>query len=123
MGETVSQHQPMFNVPKVVVAVAALLVGIHVVLMLLPEGWENWLTLTLAFIPARYAGFAEALPGGPIAAVTSFLTHTLVHGDLAHLMFNAAWLVVFGGAVAMRIGTALMPDGRNPFPRRIGFAG
>lgn len=104
MGEPVSQHQPMFNVPRVVLAVAALLVGVHVVLILLPAAWENWLTLTLAFIPARYAGFAEALPGGPIAAATSFLTHTLVHGDLAHLMFNAAWFVVFGGAVAMRIG-------------------
>jgi len=100
----VSQHQPMFNVPKVVLAIGALLVGVHLVLFVLPEVWREWLTVALAFIPARYAGFAGALPGGPIAAATSFLTHTLVHGDLAHLMFNAAWLVVFGGAVAMRIG-------------------
>jgi len=100
----VSQHEPMFNVPSVVVALAALLVGVHVVSQLLPTEWETWLTLTLAFIPARYAGFAEALPGGPIASVTSFLTHTLVHGDFLHLIFNAAWLGVFGGAVAIRIG-------------------
>ncbi|MGI9404336.1 MAG: rhomboid family intramembrane serine protease [Hyphomicrobium sp.] len=99
-----SQHQPMFNVPSVVVAVAALLVGVHVIIILLPTAWGSWLTEALAFIPARFAGYAEVLPGGPIASVTSFLTHTLVHGDVVHLMFNAAWLVVFGGAVAMRIG-------------------
>lgn len=99
-----SRHPPMFNVPNVVVAVAALLVGVHVLSILLPTAWENWLTLSMAFIPARYSGFSEMLPGGPTASVTSFLTHTLVHGDITHLMFNAAWLVVFGGAVAIRIG-------------------
>ncbi len=45
------------------------------------------------------------LPGGDVAAVTSFLTHAFVHGDWVHLGLNAAWLVAFGGAVANRIGT------------------
>ena len=45
------------------------------------------------------------LPGGDVATVTSFVTHTIVHGDWVHLGLNAAWLVAFGGAVANRIGS------------------
>ena len=82
-----------------------LMVAVHVVRMGLSADWDTWLTLALAFIPARYSGFAALLPGGDAAAVTSFVTHTLVHGDWVHLGLNAAWLVAFGGAVANRIGT------------------
>ena len=58
----------------------------------------------LAFIPARYTEFGTELPGGIPAAVASFFTYTLVHADLTHLLINAAWLLAFGSAVAMRIG-------------------
>ncbi len=39
-----------------------------------------------------------------MAAVTSFLTYALVHGNFLHLAINSAWLVAFGAAVADRIG-------------------
>lgn len=100
-----SRHEPMFNVQVSVLALLALMVAVHLVRLSLPEDWDTWLTLALAFIPARYSGFAGELPGGDIAAVTSFLTHTLVHGDWLHLALNGAWLVAFGGAVANRIGS------------------
>ena len=32
------------------------------------------------------------------------MTHQFVHGDVTHLLINAAWLLVFGSAVARRIG-------------------
>jgi membrane associated rhomboid family serine protease len=95
----------MFNIPGSVLALLALMVAVQVIRLALPADWDTWLTLTLAFIPARYSGFAAQLPGGDIAAVTSFLTHTLVHGDWVHLGLNAAWLVAFGGVIANRIGT------------------
>jgi len=95
----------MFNVPGAVLAVLAVLVGVHLLRTLLPEAWDAWLTVTLAFIPARYDGYAEAIPGGGVASVTSFLTYALVHGNLFHLAINAAWFVAFGGVVANRIGT------------------
>ncbi len=94
----------MFNVPGSVLAVLGLMVVVHLVRMALPQDWDNWLTLALAFIPARYSGFGALLPGGEVASVTSFLTHTLVHGDWVHLGLNAAWLVAFGGAIANRVG-------------------
>jgi membrane associated rhomboid family serine protease len=95
----------MFNVQGSVMAVLGLMVAVHLVRLSLSQDWDNWLTLALAFIPARYSGYADVLPGGSVAAVTSFLTHTLVHGDFVHLGLNAAWLVAFGGAVANRVGS------------------
>lgn len=100
-----SRHEPMFNVQSSVLALLAAMVAVHLVRMGLSQDWDTWLTLALAFIPARYSGFAGMLPGGDVAAVTSFLTHAFVHGDWFHLGLNAAWLVAFGGAVANRIGT------------------
>jgi membrane associated rhomboid family serine protease len=96
----------MFNVPGAVLAVLGLLVGVQLLLMVLPEAWSAWLTVALSFIPARYDGYAEQIPGGVIAAVTSFLTYAVVHGDLLHLAINCAWLLAFGGVVATRTGPA-----------------
>lgn len=95
----------MFNVPGSVLAVLGLMLAVHLVRLGLPEAEDTWLTLALAFIPARYAGLADQLPGGEVASATSFLTHTLVHGDWVHLGLNAAWLVAFGGAIANRVGS------------------
>ncbi len=100
-----SRHEPIFNVPRSVMAILGLLVFVQVLLSVLPETWSAWLTLALAFIPARYSGFASSIPGGDVAAVTSFLTYAAVHGDFMHLAINSAWLLAFGGVVANRIGT------------------
>lgn len=102
------RREPIFNVPAAVVGVLAVLVGLHVVRQfLLPAEFDEWLVLTLAFIPARYeAGMAAELPGGPWAALTSFVTHMTVHADATHLMFNSAWLLAFGGAIGLRAGSA-----------------
>lgn len=98
------QREPIFNVPGTVVAVLAVMVGIHAARQLLSTEQDAWVVLCLAFIPARYAGHAADLPGGEVAAVTSFITHMAVHGDLTHLVFNGAWLLAFGGAIALRCG-------------------
>lgn len=99
-----SEHEPIFNVPSAVLAALAVLAVIHVGRLALPEEMDAWFVLAMAFIPARYNGYAEALPGGSIATVTSFFSHALIHGNAAHLLLNSAWLLAFGGAVAARIG-------------------
>jgi membrane associated rhomboid family serine protease len=95
----------MFNLQSSVMAILGLLLFVQVLLSVLPEAWSEWLTLALAFIPARYDGFASSIPGGDVAAVTSFLTYAAVHGDFMHLAINSAWLLAFGGVVANRTGT------------------
>ncbi|MEQ8825746.1 MAG: rhomboid family intramembrane serine protease [Filomicrobium sp.] len=100
-----SYREPIFNVPGSVVALIGVFVAVHVVRQLLPVAQDDWLTVAMAFVPARYAGYADQIPGGEIASVTSFITHMLVHGDVMHLMFNSAWFLAFGGAIALRVGS------------------
>lgn len=98
------RREPIFNVPPAVIAVLAILVGVHLLRQVLPPDLDEQMVLSLAFIPARYSGYASELPGGELAAWSSFLTHMAVHGDATHLMFNGAWLLAFGGAIALRAG-------------------
>jgi membrane associated rhomboid family serine protease len=99
-------REPIFNVPSAVAAVLVLMALVHGGLALLPDDLDEQMVWTLAFVPARYNGMAGEIPGGPLAAWTSFLTHQFVHGDITHLLINSAWLLVFGSAVARRIGSA-----------------
>ena len=98
----VSQREPIFNVPGVVLGLLAAFFAVHLLRWALPAEEYAWLTTALAFIPARVGGMAADLPGGRIAAVTAFVTHQFVHGDLAHLLINSAWLLAFGTPVARR---------------------
>lgn len=97
-------REPIFNIPFGVGAVLVLLIGVHAFRFFLSEEQDSWFVLAMAFIPARYDGFAAELPGGETASVTSFVTHMMLHGDLTHLTFNCAWLLAFGSAVALRLG-------------------
>jgi membrane associated rhomboid family serine protease len=102
--DAVVNREPIFNVPGAVLATLAVLIAVHAVLSLLPPDQYTWWVLALAFIPARYSGFASEIPGGDVAAVTSFVTHMTVHADLTHLAFNSAWLLAFGSVLCARIG-------------------
>lgn len=97
-------REPIFNVPTAVVVVLALLALVHTAMSQLSDVDDEHLIWVLAFVPARYNGWADQIPGGPLAAWTSFVTHQFVHGDLTHLFINCAWLLVFGSPVARRIG-------------------
>jgi membrane associated rhomboid family serine protease len=123
-----SQRQPIFNVPRVVLWLLAAFFAVHIVRQVLPEyqngshavmdvmlgsAWLSWvapylpdslwLTTLLAFIPARLGGLASDLPGGDPAIFTSFGTYLFVHGDIVHLLVNSAWLLAFGTPIARRL--------------------
>jgi membrane associated rhomboid family serine protease len=100
-------REPIFNVPGVILAMLAILALVHGARILLPDDTDDWMTLALAFIPARYGavpGVLAQLPGGLASAVLSPFTHMLVHADFTHLGLNSAWLLVFGAIVARRLG-------------------
>ncbi len=98
--------EPMFNVPPAVTATLAVFAVVHAVreLVLSPPADIEFLLL-FAFIPARYDGTVLAYPGGLAADVWTFVTYSLIHGNLFHLGLNAVWLLPFGSAVARRFGT------------------
>lgn len=99
----------MFNLPKVVTAAIAVLLGIHFIrAYLLPPDQDLWVTLAFAFIPARItaaADLASALPGGAGAEAWTFLTYAFLHADWGHVGLNCLWMAAFGSPVAWRFGT------------------
>lgn len=103
------ERQPVFNLPPVIVALVAVLAGIHIarVTLLTPDA-DFDLILRFAFIPLRVmepAAIGTALPGGQLAAIWSFVTYAFLHGDWTHLLFNSLWLAAFGAPLAWRFGT------------------
>jgi membrane associated rhomboid family serine protease len=98
-----SHREPIFNVPGVVLGLLVVFVAVHLLLwVILPTADSEWLMVALAFVPARLHGEAAGIPGGDVAVVTSFVTHQFVHGNLAHLAINSAWLLAFGSPIARR---------------------
>jgi membrane associated rhomboid family serine protease len=98
----VSHREPIFNVPGIVLALLVSFLAVHLARWALPAEQSRWLTELLAFVPARIGGPAADMPGGQSAAAAAFITHQFVHGDLAHLGINSAWLLAFGTPVARR---------------------
>ena len=102
------KSEPMFNVPRVVIATIAVLVLVHVVrIFVLSDDQDVQFLLTFAFIPARYGtdlAVSGAFPGGFGADLWTFFTYAFIHADLMHLGLNLAWLVPFGTALARRFG-------------------
>jgi membrane associated rhomboid family serine protease len=105
-GVSVSQRQPIFNAPGVLVVVLGAFVAVQLARSVLSDAADERLVEMLAFIPERFGDAAGVVPGGRVAAVTQFLTHIFVHGDWVHLGINAAWMLAFGTPVARRIGWA-----------------
>jgi membrane associated rhomboid family serine protease len=112
----VSERQPIFNAPGIVVAVLGAIVAVFLAVDptwgLLPDETRAWLLLLLAFFPERLGDGTSALPGtlpgalpgGRLAAATQFVTHIFVHADPMHLAINGAWLLAMGTPVARRLG-------------------
>jgi membrane associated rhomboid family serine protease len=100
----VSERQPIFNAPWVVIAVLGAFVLVHLAQEFLPGEDSDRLIELLAFIPARLGERAARYIGGGVAGYTQFVTHLFAHADLTHLLINSAWFLAFGTPVARRIG-------------------
>lgn len=99
-------REPILTIPGALTAYIALLVAIHVVRAFLPPDVDDWVIELFGFIPKRYDTTLLALPfpGGAGAKVWTFLTYSLLHASLTHILFNILWLLPFGSAVARRFG-------------------
>jgi membrane associated rhomboid family serine protease len=105
---SLSEREPILNVPGVVTVLCGLMIAIHAVReFLLGEDRDREVLLTFAFIPSRFerslAG-SWGFPGGAAADVWTFVTYAFLHADWTHLGVNVLWLLVFGSAVARRFG-------------------
>ena len=98
-------HEPIFTLPSTLTAYVLLLAVIHL-RVLLPSDLENWTVDVFGFIPRRYDSTLLDIdfPGGEGAKVWTFVTYSLLHANLSHIVFNVLWLLPFGSALARRFG-------------------
>jgi membrane associated rhomboid family serine protease len=101
----VPPREPIFTLPPALTAYVLLLAVIHL-RVLLPPDIENWTIDVFGFIPKRYdSGLLNIdFPGGEGAKVWTFVTYSLLHANLSHIVFNVLWLLPFGSALARRFG-------------------
>nr|WP_306267446.1 rhomboid family intramembrane serine protease [Pararhizobium sp. IMCC3301] len=93
------------NAPNIIIALIALIIGIHAGLGLLSEQAFFDLFVRFSFIPARYSTDLN-LPGSPYSEWISPVSYALLHGDWVHVLTNSIWMLAFGSALAWRFGTA-----------------
>ena len=109
MTDPLAHREPIFNIPRVIVAMLAIMALIHAVrLFVLSPSQDNELLWLFAFDPVRYGGSlpAGAIPGGFGAQIWTFVTYAFLHASWTHLGVNAIWFLAFGSAVARRFGAA-----------------
>ncbi|MDX1715796.1 MAG: rhomboid family intramembrane serine protease [Anderseniella sp.] len=95
---------PVINAPAVVIWLALGFLAMHLAVQYLQPETANQIIMALAFIPLRFIEGGDALPGGQIARVTSFVTYGFLHGDWMHLAMNSFWMLAFGSVAARRLG-------------------
>ncbi len=99
-----SKPEPVFNLPYIIVVLAAILIGIHAVrTYVLSYQQDEMLVYFLAFIPASFGPTYTGMPF-PMSGFWSPVTHALLHGSWFHLGMNLIWMLAFGTPVAQRFG-------------------
>lgn len=97
-------HEPAILLPGVILVLLGVLVAIHLARsFVLNDDGDVALHLWFAFVPVRWLA-PEAFPGGQLPLLWTPLTHAFLHGGWEHLIFNCAWLAIFGTPVARRYG-------------------
>lgn len=97
-------RQPILLLPSVVTALAAVMIAVHLLRVLLfNDSTLDPLMLWGGFLPLRMV-LPEAIPGGSLPLLWTPFTHGFLHGGWEHLLFNVAWLAIFGTPVARRYG-------------------
>ena len=95
------RREPAFNIPAVVLVIAAVCIGLHLLrAMVLTSDQDFGLLLRFAFWPIRYAGDFDL----DVYAFVSPLSYSVLHGDFLHLAVNMVWLAAFGSPLAARMG-------------------
>ncbi|MFM7085257.1 MAG: rhomboid family intramembrane serine protease, partial [Hyphomicrobium sp.] len=99
------QENRVLLLPTGVLTLLMLIIFTAALRWMLPKDVDLYFLLTMAVIPLRFSEYVQDIPGGSLAQWSSLLTYVFVHGSLSHLIFNAASLMAFGGALEKRIGT------------------
>ncbi len=101
------EHQPIFNIPTVIVGVLAVILGIQAILSFALNTYTGDLIIwDFGFVPAGMTA-PQTLPPEVLTAaarIWTLVTYALLHGGWEHVGFNAVWLAAFGSPLAWRFG-------------------
>ena len=131
LGGGPPRHEPMFNAPAIVVALAIVFVGTYAAFAWASAEMQDLVIRNFAFVPgrltvsfwpaeaikllirantdpaaleqARTMRDLHALSSGP--KLWTLLSYALLHGSWTHVLLNTIWLLAFGPPVARRFGT------------------
>ncbi len=126
------RHEPIFDVPAVVVVLALVFLAIYAAFDWAPATIQDAVLRDFAFVPgrltiglwparaidllvrantdpvaleqARDMRDLHALGAGPM--LWTLLTYAFLHGSWTHVLLNTIWLFAFGPPVARRFGSA-----------------
>jgi membrane associated rhomboid family serine protease len=97
-------REPILTLPGALTVYVLLIALIHLRVLLPPE-FEDWTIDVFGFIPKRYDAMpVDLFPGGTGAKIWTFVSYSLLHANLTHIVFNVLWLLPFGSALARRFG-------------------
>jgi membrane associated rhomboid family serine protease len=100
----VAAREPILTLPGALTVYVLLIALIHLRVLLPPE-FEDWTIDVFGFIPKRYDAMpVDLFPGGTGAKIWTFVSYSLLHANLTHIVFNVLWLLPFGSALARRFG-------------------
>jgi len=104
-----TEHEPMFNVPLVLVVLIGSFVVVHIARSFVGDLTDYWILMVFAFSPARLVPVESmpglVFPGGWGADYWTFVSHMFLHADWFHLIINSVWMLAFGSVVARRFGS------------------
>lgn len=99
-------NEPILRSPRVVTSFLILLAGVHVASQFLNEPQYEYLIANFAFIPSQVGQFGSGSFGDTLLLCAQFVSYVFLHGDFTHLIVNSVMLLIFGTAVARRVGAA-----------------
>ena len=103
------EHQPIFNLPSVIVGVLVVILGIQAILSFALNTYTGDLIIwDFGFVPAGMTA-PQTLPPEVLTAAARIwtpVTYALLHGGWEHVGFNAVWLAAFGSPLAWRFGAS-----------------
>lgn len=96
---------PAFNTTPTVLILIAVNVGIHLVRLVLPGSWDEYIGILGAFSPPYFLSIIMG-EGSLLGFILLFspISYGFLHGDLLHLVINMAFLLAFGTAIERRLG-------------------
>ena len=96
---------PAFNTTPTVLILIAVNVGIHLVRLVLPGSWDEYIGILSAFSPPYFLSIIMG-EGSFLGFILLFspISYGFLHGDLLHLVINMAFLLAFGTAIERRLG-------------------